>query len=189
MSRDKVRDDFYNVNRDLRGTPSKQAVRRAGRDSSLQSRSSSLKSKKARTVKSASGSGAKKSKYRLIPIVIAGLILFTLLVLIFGFIWSLVAYFSRTVVEESVVVPALIFYAAVFISAFMLAFTMKGKYLVPVMVFAGVLSVVSLFLGGIKEVSIAGFIIKTLIIFAIAFLANFIMVKTAKPLIPRNRGI
>jgi uncharacterized membrane protein len=129
----------------------------------------------------------KRRKYRLLPIVIAGMLIFLFLLLLAGFVWAIITYSLKGTVTEAVFIPGVIFFAAVFLAALVLSYALRGRYLLPLIIFALVLSVITLFFSGIENVYWVGFIIKTAAAAGICVGANALVLKTSLRAAEKNR--
>ena len=137
------------------------------------------------------------SPYRLLPMLILGLIVFLAAIFLIILLWSLITFIAKNPVPETQFLPAVFYFIATFISSFAIAYVTKGRYALPLVLNALIVSVVSLLFAGIKEFSLFGFIGRTVLVLVVAFLAKFIFQrphfpkpkKRPPPRVPRYQRI
>lgn len=121
------------------------------------------------------------SPYRLLPMLVLGLIVFLAAVFLIILLWSLITFIAKKTVPETQLLPAVFYFIATFISSFAIAYLTKGRYVLPLVLNALIVSVVSLLFAGVKEFSLFGFIGRTVLVLAVAFLAKFIFQRPHLP--------
>jgi len=77
-----------------------------------------------------------RKRYRIVPLVLFGLICCALFIVIGCFIWSIIAYFTQTDVALSVGQPLLIFFIAVLLSSALITLMIRGGKVFPVLALA-----------------------------------------------------
>ncbi len=122
----------------------------------------------------------RKKRHKILPVLIAGTIVFFAAILIMGFIWSLFAYFTKSGVTDATIIPAGIFLAAIFTASFFLAFILEGRHILPIIMLIIIISALSLLLAGFKDISLRGLIIKTAAGLICGLGANYILFRLKK---------
>ena len=121
-------------------------------------------------------SKGKTRKYRILPLVILGDIIFALLILLGIAIWSIPAFMSKQVIEESTVIPLLIYLFAIFLSSYMVSYIIKSKSFLPNFLLLLTFILYMVFVSGYKNIVITGLLLKSLYSLITA-IAAFLLVK------------
>lgn len=119
----------------------------------------------------------RKPKYRLIPLVILGIIIYAALVLILGLILGSVAYFAKFNLDNATIVPFIIFQISLFISCLFIAMLTRGKTIVPTFIITVILLAVSFYMS--ESITTKGILLKMAISFAV-LLITFMIAKGAE---------
>ncbi|MEG1501628.1 MAG: hypothetical protein RR396_06680 [Clostridiales bacterium] len=117
-----------------------------------------------------------KQRYRLLPVLLAGILFFGLTILLCGTLWGLIAYLFRTSVAGNDIIPLLIYFLAIFLSSFLVSLLINAKHKLPIVLLSITILLISCFFSGLGSISIKGLLIKTAITFITAFLP-FLIVK------------
>jgi len=107
-----------------------------------------------------------RKRYRIVPLVLFGLICCALFIAIGCFIWSITAYFTQTDVALSVGQPLFIFFIAVLLSSALMTLIIRGGKIFPVLALAVIAFIVNLIITNYLgvNINITSALLKLLII-------------------------
>lgn len=131
------------------------------------------------TSRSASNiSRRRKPKYRLIPLIILGIIIYVALVLVLGLILGSVAYFAKFNLENAIIVPFIIFQISLFISGLFVSILTRGKTIIPTFFMTVILLAFSFYMS--ENITTKGILLKTAISLAVLLITFMIAKGTEK---------
>lgn len=100
------------------------------------------------------------ARYRILPLMLVGLITMAVFVALTLCIWAFIVYNLRADISRAVVVPALIYSDGIFISCCLMTFLIKGGTVFPSAVLSLALAVVSLLLADVATLSFVGVLLR-----------------------------
>ncbi len=101
--------------------------------------------------------------YRILPLVLAGLVFLILLVLICLLVWSLIAYYTQAPVSAEALWPRLIYLGGLFVTAALMTLLIKGGTVFPAAALSLTAAAVTLLLAGEGQATIAPALLKALL--------------------------
>lgn len=108
-------------------------------------------------------SGSIFHKYRIVPLVLAGLVFLALLVGVCLLLWSLIAYYSHSETIETSAVPIIIYLGAVFLSSGVMTLLIKGGTVFPAAALSLIAAIATLFIAEPGSVGFGPALLKVLL--------------------------
>lgn len=129
--------------------------------------------------------------YRLVPIIIASLLIFLVIAGLAILTWSLIVFLGKNQVGEGAVLPAFIWLIGLFLSAGLMTIFTRGGTVFPALFLALITVVLSCFFAGEGVLSFGGVLLKILLsLLATAFgfsIAKLLLMMRGKISAPRRK--
>lgn len=130
-------------------------------------------------------------QYRIVPIILASLIIFAVLSAVIVLIWSVVVYASKATVSDASALPAIIWLVILFISSALMTLLTRGGTVIPALLLTVITVILSAILAESGTVTAGGFVLKLLISAAVAVvaftIAKIFVILSGKSPRPRRR--
>lgn len=116
-----------------------------------------------------------KNRYRILPLLISGYLVFFITILIGILIWSIPAFFSKQDIASATVLPLFIFLLAIFFAAYLVSYIIKARSFFPAFFLTSTIIFIVYFYIGPDNISLTGMILKAVYSIFSAYLAYLIV--------------
>ncbi len=86
------------------------------------------------------------ARYRLVPLIVVGIVFMVVFFLLALLIWSFIAYQFKIDISEAAVLPAIIYYGGIFLACCLMTSLIKGGTVFPSLILSLLTAIVALFL-------------------------------------------